>query len=212
MLIPIGGHSSGAVRTPGSARSSRWIRPKPSRRGCPCLQAFRTPEWQPSAPGDTSTTTTFVVGGVTFLNHAVILRRFPEEAPDMDCIMGVVVLRRFVVEFDYVALRVIHPVRRKNSAGVRRPNQESTPTNKPPFERRSSSGQHARTDSTRSHAPISGRRSRRWTAARFARRLRSDVRRTPRDGQPLTLRPRQRTSTNCLRTLRRFVFPAPARP
>jgi PDZ domain len=68
-----------------------------------------TPDGNPPPPGDRSTTTTAIVGGVMFTNQPIILRRFPEEAPDMDCIIGVALLRRFVVEFDYVTpqLRLI---------------------------------------------------------------------------------------------------------
>jgi hypothetical protein len=66
-----------------------------------------TPDGNPPAAGDRSTTATVVVGGVEFPAHPIILRKLPEEAPDMDCIMGVALLRRFVVEFDHVAPRLV---------------------------------------------------------------------------------------------------------
>jgi hypothetical protein len=46
------------------------------------------------------------VGGVSFGEQSIILRRLAAEAPDMECIMGVGVLKRFVVELDYAAALV----------------------------------------------------------------------------------------------------------
>jgi hypothetical protein len=66
-----------------------------------------TPDGNPPAAGDQSATATVVVGGVDLSSQSIILRRSPEEAPDMDCVMGVALLRRFVVEFDYVKARLI---------------------------------------------------------------------------------------------------------
>jgi hypothetical protein len=65
-----------------------------------------TPDGNAPSPGDGSTTTTVVVGGVSYANQPVIIRRFPEEAPDMDCVMGVALLRQFVVEFDHMTPRL----------------------------------------------------------------------------------------------------------
>jgi hypothetical protein len=65
-----------------------------------------TPDGNAPPPGDRSTTTTVVVGGVSYGNQPIIVRRFPEEAPDMDCIIGVALLRQFVVEFDHMAPRL----------------------------------------------------------------------------------------------------------
>jgi hypothetical protein len=75
--------------------------------GLPVSPGIPTPDGNPPPPGDTSTTATVTVGGVTFSNHPIILRRFFDEAPDMDCIIGVALLRRFVVEFDYMTPRLI---------------------------------------------------------------------------------------------------------
>jgi hypothetical protein len=68
-----------------------------------------TPDGNPPRPGDNSATATVVVGGVTFANQSLILRRFPEEAPDMDCVMGIALppLRQFVVEYEHITPRLI---------------------------------------------------------------------------------------------------------
>jgi PDZ domain len=66
-----------------------------------------TPDGHPPPVGDSSTTAAVVIGGVEFPAHPIILRKLPEEAPDMDCIIGVALLRRFVVEFDHVAPRLV---------------------------------------------------------------------------------------------------------
>jgi hypothetical protein len=68
---------------------------------------IQTPDGNAPARGDNSTVTTVVVGGVRFPNQPVILRRLAEEAPDMDCIMGVALLRQFVVEFEHLKPQVI---------------------------------------------------------------------------------------------------------
>jgi len=65
-----------------------------------------TPDGNAPPPGDRSTTTTVVVGGVSYANQSIIVRRFPEEAPDMDCILGVALLRQFVVEFEHMTPRL----------------------------------------------------------------------------------------------------------
>lgn len=65
-----------------------------------------TPDGNAPPPADRSTTTTVVVGGVSYPNQPIIVRRFPEEAPDMDCIIGVALLRQFVVEIDHMAPRL----------------------------------------------------------------------------------------------------------
>jgi hypothetical protein len=66
-----------------------------------------TPDGNPPAPGDRSTTQTVVVGGIPVPSRPIIVRKLPEEAPDMDCIMGVALLRRFVVEFDHMTPRLV---------------------------------------------------------------------------------------------------------
>jgi len=75
--------------------------------GLSVAPGIRTPDGNAPSPGDSGTTTTVVVGGETFSNQPIILRRFLEEAPDMDCIMGVALLRQFVVEFDHITPRLI---------------------------------------------------------------------------------------------------------
>src|SRR5919109_1293773 len=75
--------------------------------GLTAAPGIPTPDGNPPAPSDNSATTTMVVGGVTFANQSIILRRFPEEAPDMDCVMGVALLRRFVVEFDHITPKLV---------------------------------------------------------------------------------------------------------
>jgi PDZ domain len=65
-----------------------------------------TPDGNAPPPGDRSMTTTVVVGGVSYANQSIIVRRFPEEAPDMDCVIGVALLRQFVVEFDHMTPRL----------------------------------------------------------------------------------------------------------
>jgi len=66
-----------------------------------------TPDGNRPRIGDNSATATVVIGGVTFANHTLILRKFPEEAPDMDCVFGVALLRQFVVEFEHMTPRLI---------------------------------------------------------------------------------------------------------
>ena len=66
-----------------------------------------TADGNPPAPGDRSTTATVVVGGSSFPDYPIIVRPFAEPALDMDCIMGVALLRRFVVEFDHVTPRLL---------------------------------------------------------------------------------------------------------
>jgi hypothetical protein len=74
--------------------------------GLPISAGVPTPDGNAPSPGDRSTTTTVVVGGVSYPNQSVIVRRFPEEAPDMDCVIGVALLRQFVVEFDHMTPRL----------------------------------------------------------------------------------------------------------
>ena len=65
-----------------------------------------TPDGRPPAPGDSSSTAMLNVGGVSFGEQTVILRRLPAEAPEMECVMGIGVLKRFAVELDYALTRV----------------------------------------------------------------------------------------------------------
>jgi hypothetical protein len=60
----------------------------------------------PPSPGETNANAMLNVGGISIGDRSIIIRRLAGEAPDMQCIMGVAVLRRFVVEMDYAAARV----------------------------------------------------------------------------------------------------------
>jgi len=68
--------------------------------------ARSTPDGRPATPGDHEAIATVDVGGVVLRDRQVILRAFPSEAPEMQCVMGVGVVRDFIVEFDYDAARV----------------------------------------------------------------------------------------------------------
>jgi hypothetical protein len=81
-------------------------RERAARAGLTTGQATPTPDGAPPRPADTGTTATVNVGGVIFPDQPVILRALPTEAPDMECVMGVGLLRRFVVELDYTVPRV----------------------------------------------------------------------------------------------------------
>ncbi len=65
-----------------------------------------TPDGRPATPGDHEALATVDVGGVVLRDRQVILRAFPAESPEMQCVMGVGVVRDFIVEFDYDAARV----------------------------------------------------------------------------------------------------------
>jgi len=60
-----------------------------------------TPDGRPPSPRDREARATVDVGGVRLRDQPVILRAFPPEAPDMQCVMGVGILRDYIVEFDY---------------------------------------------------------------------------------------------------------------
>jgi hypothetical protein len=108
VLIPvtIGAHTFWCSPDSGFSALIALDLTKATAAGLTVSPGIPTPDGNPPPPGDRNTTTTLDVGGVTFTNQAVILRRLPEEAPDMDCIIGVALLRRFVVEFDYVTPQV----------------------------------------------------------------------------------------------------------
>jgi hypothetical protein len=74
--------------------------------GIPVSPGVPTPDGHAPPTGDRRTTATVVIGGVVYPNQPIIVRRFPEEAPDMDCIVGVALLRPFVVEFDHMTPRL----------------------------------------------------------------------------------------------------------
>jgi hypothetical protein len=80
--------------------------------------AIPTPDGRPPTTGDSSARATLETASVSLGEQSVILRRFAAEAPDTECIMGVGLLRRFVVELDYGANRV----RLHDRNGYRPPN------------------------------------------------------------------------------------------
>jgi hypothetical protein len=109
VLIPvgIGGHEFWCNPDSGFSALIALDQTKAVAAGLTVAPGIRTPDGNAPSPGDSSTNATVAVGSVTFPNQPIILRRFPEEAPDMDCIMGVALLRRFVVEFDHMTPRLI---------------------------------------------------------------------------------------------------------
>ena len=68
--------------------------------------AIPTPDGRPPGAGDSGANVSVSVGAVSLGNRSIILRRLPGEAPEMECIMGVGVLRQFVVEMEYVTARL----------------------------------------------------------------------------------------------------------
>jgi hypothetical protein len=109
VLIPvsIGGHDFWCNPDTGFSALIALDRAKAIAAGLSVSAGIPTPDGNAPSSGDSGTTTTVVVGRVTFSNQPIIIRRFPEEAPDMDCIMGVALLRQFVVEFDHMRPRLI---------------------------------------------------------------------------------------------------------
>jgi PDZ domain-containing protein len=69
-------------------------------------RAIPRPDGAPPSTGEGRTPATLSIGSITVGEQSVILRDLPAEAPEMECIMGVGLLRRFVVELDYVTARV----------------------------------------------------------------------------------------------------------
>jgi PDZ domain len=109
VLIPvtISGHDFWCNPDSGFSALVALDASKAAAAGLAVSPGIQTPDGNAPSRSDNSTATTMVVGGVTFSNQPIILRRFPEEAPDMDCIMGVALLRRFVVEFDHMMPQLI---------------------------------------------------------------------------------------------------------
>jgi hypothetical protein len=109
VLVPItvGGHEFWCNPDTGFSALLALDDAKAVAAGLSIAPGIPTPDGNPPAAGDRSTTATVVIGGVHFPAHPIIVRRFPEEAPDMDCIMGVALLRRFVVEFDHMTPRIV---------------------------------------------------------------------------------------------------------
>jgi hypothetical protein len=109
LLIPltIGGREFWCNPDTGFSALIALDRAKAVAAGLRVAPGIPTPDGNPPSAGDSSTTATVVVGGVEFADHPVILRNLPEEAPDTDCIIGVAVLRRFVVEFEQLIPRLV---------------------------------------------------------------------------------------------------------
>jgi PDZ domain len=108
VLIPvtIGAHVFWCSPDSGFSALVALDQAKASAAGLPVSPGVATPDGNPPPPGDRSTTATVVIGGVPYANQSVIVRRFPEEAPDMDCVVGVALLRQFVVELDHMTPRL----------------------------------------------------------------------------------------------------------
>ena len=66
-----------------------------------------TPDGNPPRRGDGSATATVTVGSVVLREHPLVIRDLPVGAPDMDCIMGAGLLRRYVIEFDHITPRIV---------------------------------------------------------------------------------------------------------
>jgi PDZ domain len=109
VLVPItvGGHEFWCNPDTGFSALIALDDAKAVAAGLSIAPGIPTPDSNPPAAGDRSTTATVVIGGVQFPAHPIIVRKLPEEAPDMDCIMGVALLRRFVVEFDHMTPRLV---------------------------------------------------------------------------------------------------------
>jgi PDZ domain-containing protein len=108
VLIPVtvGGHVFWCNPDSGFSALMALDQAKAIAAGLSVSPGVPTPDGNSPTPGDRSTTTTVVVGGVSYGNQRIIVRRFAQEAPDMDCIMGVALLRQFVVEFDHMTPRL----------------------------------------------------------------------------------------------------------
>jgi hypothetical protein len=109
VLVPItiGGHEFWCNPDTGFSALIALDGAKAVAAGLSIAPGITTPDGNPPGAGDRSTTATVVIGGVQFPAHRIIVRKLPEEAPDMDCIMGVALLRRFVVEFDHMTPRLV---------------------------------------------------------------------------------------------------------
>ena len=109
VLIPvsIGGSTFWCNPDTGFSALIAPDRAKAVKAGLRVAPGVSTPDGNPPSPGDSSATANVVVGGVMFADYSIIVRTLPEEAPDMDCIMGLALLRRFVVEFDHITPRLI---------------------------------------------------------------------------------------------------------
>jgi len=109
LLIPvaIAGHEFWCNPDTGFSALIALDRSKAAAAGLTTGLGIPTPDGNPPSAGDNSTTATITVGGVELGSRSIIVRTFPEEAPDMDCVLGVALLRRFVVEFDHTTPRLL---------------------------------------------------------------------------------------------------------
>ena len=64
------------------------------------------PDGTPANTVDRSATADVSVGPISLGAHNVIVRDIADEAPEMECVLGAGLLRRFVMEFDYTTPRV----------------------------------------------------------------------------------------------------------
>jgi hypothetical protein len=65
-----------------------------------------TPDGRPPNRGDGHATALVTVGEMRLPNQPLIVRELSKGVPDMDCIIGAGVLRRYVIEFDHTTPRV----------------------------------------------------------------------------------------------------------
>lgn len=104
LLIPvtIGGHGFWCSPDTGFSALIALDRDKAATAGLQVAAGVSKLDGTPAASPLGAISADLVVGGVTFANQSISLRKFAEDADmDMDCIFGVALLRRFVVEFDY---------------------------------------------------------------------------------------------------------------
>jgi hypothetical protein len=80
---------------------------KAARAGFTSGATGRTPDGAAPRAGDSGLTATVTIAAANLGPLAILVRALPAEAPDMECVMGVGVLRRFVVEFDHIAPRIL---------------------------------------------------------------------------------------------------------
>jgi len=66
-----------------------------------------TTDGNPPNRGDGSAVATITVGTVVLRDQPLVIRDFPADVPDMDCVMGAGLLRRYVIEFDNITPRVL---------------------------------------------------------------------------------------------------------
>jgi hypothetical protein len=65
-----------------------------------------TPDGAPPSKGDGSASATVSVGSIPLGTRTAIIRDLPDEAPEMECLVGGAMLREFMFEIDYGAARL----------------------------------------------------------------------------------------------------------